>query len=157
MGDKRLFIIRPYALYGSISDANHAMFKINAMTNNINVVVRNNVLPLLYVKRFFFLCLANHEIKSCIIPSGHITEQYILPKIIVINKSVMTVITLSASIAGINWIFAIQPKYAGNRPEKSRKRSVIPTKNNIANVILILRNIIMKFIRLTVMLDLCCK
>ena len=82
---------------------------------------------------------------SCITPKGQITEQYVLPKMSVTAMSMATTTKFSASAAGRNWIFAIQPSHACNAPVTSRNSRVVPVKNIAAKIILNILNIVSSF------------
>jgi len=72
---------------------------------------------------------------SCIMPRGHMTEQYMRPKRIVKRSNAAMVMVLTASTDGRNWIFAIHPSHLCMTPVKSRKSSVIPEKKMVADTI----------------------
>ena len=58
------------------------------------------------------------------------------PNTSVRSTSATTTPTLSASSAGRNWIFAIQPSHPLSAPVKSRNSMVIPIQNNHARITL---------------------
>ena len=106
-----------------------------------------------YLKRnlFFFLSLPrNHEMMSCIMPRGHITEQYILPNTAVRRISPATTAAFNARAAGRNWIFAIHPSHVCTVPVKSRNRRVMHTKNMMARVILNFLSIVSQVCQFTI-------
>ncbi len=81
---------------------------IQAKTMMTNMTYLSHEIAFEYEYLFFFVL--NRAIKSCIIPNGHIIEQYMRPNSSVISIKTATITTFKARRAGKNWIFAIHAK-----------------------------------------------